>query len=85
MANRLRRAGTFLCGVEAVSAHEHGSLLPDLFLKENGNMSTSASYGLVELEKEKGFGGVGETVDRSIPQVDMSDFFSRKAEITEDL
>ncbi|WP_297837922.1 2-oxoglutarate and iron-dependent oxygenase domain-containing protein [uncultured Roseibium sp.] len=48
-------------------------------------MSTSASYGLVELEKEKGFGGVGETVDRSIPQVDMSDFFSRKAEITEDL
>ena len=47
-------------------------------------MSTSASYGLVELEKEKGFGGVGETVDRSIPQIDMSDFFSRKAEITEE-
>ncbi|MBT9384956.1 hypothetical protein KM176_13885 [Pseudooceanicola sp. CBS1P-1] len=42
-------------------------------------------YALTELNKEKGFGGEGLTVDREIPIIDMSDYFHRKAEITEEL
>lgn len=47
-------------------------------------MST-ATYDLEELNKEAGFGGYGEDVERDIPQIDMSDFFNRKPEITEAL
>lgn len=48
-------------------------------------MSTETNYELKELNKETGFGGLGEEVERDIPQIDMSDFFNRKAEITEEL
>lgn len=47
-------------------------------------MSTS-SYELDELNKETGFGDYGEEIDRDVPQIDMSDFFNRKEEITEAL
>jgi len=40
---------------------------------------------LIEVEKEKGYGGVGIEVDRDIPQIDMSDFFIRREEITDAL
>lgn len=40
---------------------------------------------LDEIEKERGFGGYGEEVDRDIPQIDMSDFAGRRAEITQAL
>lgn len=43
------------------------------------------TYALDELKKEAGFGGEGEIVDRDIPLIDMSDFFARKAEITDQL
>ncbi|WP_257098542.1 isopenicillin N synthase family dioxygenase [Pseudovibrio flavus] len=42
-------------------------------------------YGLDELNKESTIGGMGETVERSIPQIDMSDFDQRKGEITKAL
>ncbi len=48
-------------------------------------MSTANTKTLAELEKEKGIGGYGIEVDREIPQIDMSDFANRKAEITEAL
>jgi isopenicillin N synthase-like dioxygenase len=48
-------------------------------------MSVQAEYGLAELNKEKGIGGVGTTKARVVPQVDMSDFESRKAEIADQL
>lgn len=48
-------------------------------------MTTDGTYGLDELNKEAGFGGSGAVIDRDIPQIDMSDFFNRKAEITEAL
>ena len=40
---------------------------------------------LAELQKEAGIGGYGEEVDRDIPQIDMSDYFNRKEEITDAL
>ncbi|QOL81278.1 isopenicillin N synthase family dioxygenase [Pseudooceanicola spongiae] len=43
------------------------------------------TYGLQELNAEKAFGGMGETVERDIPQIDMSDYFNRKDEIGEAL
>ncbi|TFF23218.1 isopenicillin N synthase family oxygenase [Jiella endophytica] len=42
-------------------------------------------YGLAELEKERGFGGMGTTKARNVPQIDMSDFAARKAEIADQL
>lgn len=45
-------------------------------------MTTAKSYDLAELNKETGIGGYGVEIDRDIPQVDMSDYFNRKAEIT---
>lgn len=45
----------------------------------------SKTYELAELNKETTFGGVGETIDREVPQIDMSNFATRKAEITEQL
>ncbi len=42
-------------------------------------------YGLDELAKEAGIGGEGTLVDREIPQIDLTDFFDRKSEITEAL
>ncbi|QPM88816.1 isopenicillin N synthase family dioxygenase [Pseudooceanicola algae] len=46
---------------------------------------TDTSYGLQELNDETRFGGEGELVERDIPQIDMSDYFNRKEEITEAL
>ncbi|SLN20018.1 2OG-Fe(II) oxygenase superfamily protein [Aquimixticola soesokkakensis] len=43
------------------------------------------NYALKELNKEAGFGGMGSEIHRDIPRIDMSDFFNRKAEITEEL
>lgn len=40
---------------------------------------------LAELEQEKQIGGYGDEIARDIPQIDMSDFFNRKAEITQAL
>ena len=40
---------------------------------------------LKELAAEAGFGGEGAQTHRDVPQIDMSDFFARKAEITEAL
>lgn len=40
---------------------------------------------LAEVEKEKGFGSYGIEVEREIPQIDMSDFFTRREEISEAL
>ena len=48
-------------------------------------MSVQAEYGLAELNKEKGIGGVGTTKARVVPQVDMSDFDARKADIADQL
>ncbi len=45
----------------------------------------SAGYGLAELNKEAGLGGVGTTRHREVPQIDMSDFERRKAEIADQL
>jgi isopenicillin N synthase-like dioxygenase len=44
------------------------------------------TYALAELQKESRMGGVGtENADRTIPRIDLSDFESRRAEITEEL
>lgn len=40
---------------------------------------------LTEVEREKSFGDYGTEIDRDIPQIDMSDFFARKDEITDAL
>lgn len=40
---------------------------------------------LAEVEKERGFGGYGIEVARDIPQIDMSDFFARREEISDAL
>ena len=47
-------------------------------------MSTS-TYELAELNKEAGIGGYGVEIERDVPQIDMSDFFNRKEEISEAL
>ncbi|WP_186391112.1 MULTISPECIES: isopenicillin N synthase family oxygenase [unclassified Pannonibacter] len=48
-------------------------------------MTTAQTYGLAELNKETGFGGYGEEVERDIPRVDMSDYFTRQDEISDAL
>ena len=40
---------------------------------------------LAELQKERGLGDYGEEIERDIPQIDMSDYFNRKDEITDAL
>ena len=47
--------------------------------------TTEQTYGLAELNKETRVGGMGTEVHRDIPQIDMSDFFNRRDEITEAL
>ncbi|MCS6758151.1 MAG: 2-oxoglutarate and iron-dependent oxygenase domain-containing protein [Candidatus Devosia euplotis] len=42
-------------------------------------------YGMAELNKEKGIGGVGTAKDRHAPQIDMSNFEARKADIADQL
>ncbi|MCF4165325.1 isopenicillin N synthase family oxygenase [Zavarzinia compransoris] len=46
---------------------------------------TSHEYGLAELNKEKTIGGVGVTVARQVPRIDLGDFEYRKAEIADAL
>ena len=41
--------------------------------------------GLAELDKETGIGGYGEEIERDIPQIDMSDYFHRREDITDAL
>lgn len=48
-------------------------------------MDTTHDYALAELNKEATIGGMGREVARDIPQIDMSDFFNRKSEITDAL
>ena len=48
-------------------------------------MNTPTDHRLQELQKESEIGGMGAEIDREIPQIDMSDYFARKAEITQDL
>jgi isopenicillin N synthase-like dioxygenase len=48
-------------------------------------MSANQEYALKELNKEKGFGGMGTTKARNVPKIDMSIFGARKAEIAEQL
>ncbi|MEM6710998.1 MAG: 2OG-Fe(II) oxygenase family protein [Pseudomonadota bacterium] len=40
---------------------------------------------LVELQKEKGFGGMGVNVEREVPRIDLSNFEARKEEIADQL
>jgi isopenicillin N synthase-like dioxygenase len=47
--------------------------------------ASDQAYALDELNKEKTLGGMGRTKGRTIPQIDMSDFSARKAEIAEEL
>src|SRR5277367_3995469 len=44
---------------------------------------SNAAYGLAELKKEQGLGGIGETKARDVPRIDMSGFDKRKPEIAE--
>lgn len=48
-------------------------------------MTTSKEYGLAELNKEAGFGDYGTEIDRDVPKINMSDYFNRKEEITDQL
>jgi len=48
-------------------------------------LPASQDYGMAELNKEKGIGGVGTTKARHVPQIDMSDFEKRKHEIADQL
>ncbi len=43
------------------------------------------AYSLAELNKETTIGGLGTTVERTIPAIDLSDFETRKAEIADAL
>ncbi|MGV1894301.1 MULTISPECIES: isopenicillin N synthase family dioxygenase [Rhizobium/Agrobacterium group] len=43
------------------------------------------SYSLAELNKETTIGGVGKTVERDVPVIDLADFDNRKAEIADQL
>ncbi|MFD2237431.1 isopenicillin N synthase family dioxygenase [Aureimonas populi] len=43
------------------------------------------AYTLDELNKETTFGGLGTTVEREVPQIDLGDFENRKAEIADQL
>ncbi|BCH56441.1 2OG-Fe(II) oxygenase [Agrobacterium vitis] len=46
---------------------------------------TMQSYSLAELNKETTIGGVGKTVEREVPVIDLADFDNRKAEIADQL
>ncbi|BCH66572.1 2OG-Fe(II) oxygenase [Agrobacterium vitis] len=46
---------------------------------------TMQSYSLAELNKETTIGGVGKTVERDVPVIDLADFDNRKAEIADQL
>lgn len=48
-------------------------------------MSTRQTYDLDELTRESGMGAYGVEVERDIPQIDMSDYFNRKDDITDAL
>ena len=51
-------------------------------------METTAKkqdYSLAELNKEATFGGMGREKVREVPQIDLSDFANRKAEIADQL
>ncbi|WP_214644991.1 isopenicillin N synthase family dioxygenase [Tritonibacter litoralis] len=43
------------------------------------------THDLAELRKETGIGATGVTIDRDVPVIDMSDFGTRRADITEEL
>ena len=43
--------------------------------------TTQGAYGLAELNRETGFGGMGEEVARDIPVIDMGDYWNRRDEI----
>lgn len=45
----------------------------------------TGQYELPELNRETGIGGTGRLKARAVPQIDMSDYRARKAEITEEL
>ncbi|SDG04565.1 isopenicillin N synthase family dioxygenase [Alloyangia pacifica] len=45
----------------------------------------STSYDLAELNKETTIGGMGSTVERDVPAIDLSDFDTRKHEIADAL
>jgi len=47
--------------------------------------TTTGDYALAELNKETGFGGIGEEVDRDIPVIDMGDYWARREEIAQAL
>jgi isopenicillin N synthase-like dioxygenase len=47
--------------------------------------ASSQAYALDELNKETTFGGAGRTKSRAIPQIDMSDFTTRKVQIADQL
>jgi isopenicillin N synthase-like dioxygenase len=49
------------------------------------NTTPEAAFGLAELEKETRIGGTGIEVERDIPQIDMGDFATRRAEIADAL
>ena len=46
---------------------------------------SSAQYSLTELNKEATLGGIGSTIARDIPVIDLSDFQSRQTEIADQL
>lgn len=46
---------------------------------------TMPNYTLAELNKETTIGGVGKTVEREVPVIDLADFDNRKAEIADQL
>ncbi|MCF1445703.1 isopenicillin N synthase family oxygenase [Agrobacterium vitis] len=46
---------------------------------------TMQSYSLAELNKETTIGGIGKTVERDVPVIDLADFDNRKAEIADQL
>lgn len=48
-------------------------------------MTETTSHHLAELDKESRIGGMGREVERETPRIDMSDFFNRRAEISEEL
>ena len=46
---------------------------------------TTQDYGLAELTQEAGIGASGEEIDREVPQLDISDYFNRRDEISDAL
>ncbi len=48
-------------------------------------MTANGTYGLVELNREKNFGGIGGVKGRNVPRIDLSHFEARKPEIADQL